>query len=318
MKTTITTRDFTGPARSRHWQDTIGKTYFPLDLSFRRPEAFDGEVVSWELGQVSLSRLTSDALLYRRLPKHLSAQGLEEYLVTLPAVSEVRFSQCGKEVRANPGSFFIERSHEPYEFSHAEPALLWVIKVAGDMLGGRLRSPDRFCSMEFDATNGANGLFVDMLHLIPGRYDTMNEETRATVGRQLVDLLSLAVQSDERVLKSGVSSIRAAHIARIEAFVRAHLDDPDLGPDQVAAGCGISVRYLHELLKDTSHTLAQWIRDQRLQAAYECLEDPAELRTIGEIAYANGFSDQAQFSRSFRSRFGLTPKEARFVGRARA
>lgn len=316
MKTTISTRGVTEAARSRHWHDAISRAYFPLDLTFRKPEAFDGEVTMWELGPVSLSRLTSDAAIYRRLPRHFRNPGPEEFLVTLPAKSEVRFAQGGKEVRANPGAFFIERSHEPYEFSHAEQADLWVMKLSLDMLGGRVRAPDRFCSLEFDATNGANGLFVDMVHMIPRRYDAMTEETRAIVGRQLVDLLALAVQSDERVLTSGISSVRAGHLIRIEAFVRRHLDDPDLGPDEVAAGCGISVRYLHELLRDTNQTLGQWIRDQRLAAAHDDLTNPADTRAIGEIAYARGFADQAQFSRAFRARYGVTPKEARLRHRA--
>ena len=315
MKSTITTKGIELAARSRHWHEAIGRAYFPLDLTFRRPEAFDGELTMWQLGAVSLSRLTSDALVYRRLPKHLQMNGPEEFLVTLPAKAELRFTQGGREVRANPGAFFIERSHEPYEFSHAEAADLWVMKLTSEMLGGRVRAPDRFCSMEFDATNGANGLFSDMIHLIPRRYAAMTEETRNTVGRQLVDLLALALQSDERVLQSGTSSVRAGHLTRIEAFVRRHIDDPDLGPDEVAAGCGISVRYLHELLRDTNQTLGQWIRDQRLAAAHEDLTNPAESRSIGEIAYARGFADQAQFSRAFRTRYGVTPKEARAAHR---
>lgn len=311
MKTTITTKGVDVAGRSRHWHEAIGQAYFPLDLSFRRPEAFDGELTMWQLGNVSLSRLTSDALMYRRLPKHFQTTGPEEFLVTLPAKSEVRFSQGGKEVRANPGAFFIERSYEPYEFSHAEAADLWVMKLSCEMLGGRVRAPDRFCSLEFDATNGANGLFVDMVHLIPQRYAAMTEETRAIVGRQLVDLLALALQSDERVLQSGASTVRAGHLARIEAFVRRNIDDPDLGPDEVASGCRISVRYLHELLRDTNQTLGQWIRDQRLAAAQEDLANAADTRNIGEIAYARGFADQAQFSRAFRARYGVTPKEVR-------
>jgi AraC-like DNA-binding protein len=315
MKTTITTRNIGQAARSRHWHEAIGSTYFPLDLSFRSPEAFDGELTSWQLGTVSLSRLASDALLYRRLSRHLTSQGPEEFLVTVPTRSEVRFSQCGRDVRANPGAFFIERSHEPYEFSHARAADLWVMKVSLEMLGGRVRAPDRFCSLEFDARNGASGLFVDMVRLIPQRYDAMTEETRVTVGRQLVDLLALALQADARILTSGLSSVRAGHLTRIEAFVHHRIGDPDLGPDQVAAGCGISVRYLHELLRDTDRTLGQWIRELRLRAAREDLENPADTRTIGEIAYARGFSDHAQFSRAFRADFGLTPRDVRLSHR---
>ena len=44
------------------------------------------------------------------------------------------------------------------------------------------------------------------------------------------------------------------------------------------------------------------------------VKNPADRRAIGEIAYARGFTDQAQFSRAFRARFGLSPSEAR--GRA--
>ncbi|WP_283179073.1 AraC family transcriptional regulator [Gemmobacter sp. 24YEA27] len=310
MKTTITTEGVDLAGRSRHWHDTIARAYFPLDLTFRRPEAFDGVITNWQLGQVSLSRLTSDSLLYRRLPRHFREPGPEEYLITIPSRSEVRFSQGGKEIRANPGAWFIERSHEPYDFSHDDPADLWVMKVTADMLGGRIRAPDRFCSLEFDATNGASGFFTDMVHLIPARYDAMSEETRSTVGRQLADLLALAIQADDRVMQSGVSSVRAGHLMRIEGFVRRHLDDPDLGPDSVSAGCGISVRYLHEVLRDTNTTLGAWIRDMRLTAAQEDLATPGDRRSIGEIAWTRGFPDQAQFSRAFRARFGMTPKEA--------
>lgn len=46
----------------------------------------------------------------------------------------------------------------------------------------------------------------------------------------------------------------------------------------------------------------------------EDLTNPADRRGIGEIAYARGFTDQAQFSRAFRARFGVPPKEARGRG----
>ena len=58
MKCTITTRGVDQSARSRHWHETIARAYFALDLTFSRPEAFDGELTSWDLGEVSLSRLT--------------------------------------------------------------------------------------------------------------------------------------------------------------------------------------------------------------------------------------------------------------------
>ncbi len=318
MKTTITTANTAVHDRSRHWHDTIAKTYFPLDLTFRNPDSFSGDLSLWQLGDVSLSRLTSDALQYRRLPHHFKAERDEHFLVTVPARSEVFFSQCGKDVRCNAGGFILERSHEPYEFSHDEAADLWVVKVESKALGGRIRQPDRFCSMQFNAAEGAGGLFADMLHLIPGRFDAMTPEVRSTVGQQLVDLLVLALKADERTLTTGTSTVREAHLTRIEAFVRKNLANSDLDPEAIARGCGISTRYLHELFRDTNQTLGSWIRDQRLEACREALRDASNRKTVAEIAYRFGFGDQAQFSRAFKAQFGLPPKDYRERARARS
>ena len=317
MKTTITTAMSVPRDRSRHWHEAIASTYFPLDLTFRDAERFTGELAIWELGDVALSRLTSEALQYRRLTHHLRAERDEHFLVTVPARSEIFFSQCGKDVRCNPGGFILERSHEPYEFSHAEAADLWVLKVEARALGGRIRQPDRFCSMQFNAADGAGGLFADMLHLIPGRFDEMSGEVRTTVGQQLVELLVLAVKADARTLTAGSSTVREAHLTRIEAFIRRNLGNSELDPDTIARACGISTRYLHELFRDTNQTLGSWVRDQRLNACREALRDPANRQTVAEIAYRWGFGDQAQFSRAFKAHFGTPPKDYREQARTR-
>lgn len=311
MKTTVTTRATRAPDRSRHWHQAIAGAYFPLDLKFRNPQSFSGDLSIWQFGEVSISRLTSDGLRYLRLPHHFQTTRKEEFLVTVPARSEVYFSQCGSEVRCAPGGFILERSHEPYEFSHAEPADLWVLKVEARALADRVRAPDRFCSLQFEAANGAGGLFTDMLHILPARFDTMSGEARATVGRQLVDLLVLAIKADDRTLTSGASTVRDAHLMRIEAFIRANLQDFRLDPEKIARACGISTRYLHALFTDTDRTAGSWIRDQRLAACRAALEDPANRQTAAEIAYRWGFSDQTQFSRVFKAHYGLPPGEFR-------
>ncbi len=311
MKTSITTSATRPPDRSRHWHEAIASAYFPLDLRFREADRFSGDLTTWRFGDVSISRLTCDALQYLRLPHHFRGAREEEFLVTVPAKAEVFFSQCGRDVKCRPGGFILERSSEPYQFSHAEPADMWVLKVDADALTGRLRAPDRFCTLQFEANNGAGGLFNDMLQLLPARFDGMTQEARATVGRQLVDLLVLAIKADERVLISGNSTVRAAHLARIEAYIRTNLHEFGLGPERIAQACGISTRYLHALFRDTDQTVRGWIRDQRLAACREALADPNNNQTAAEIAYRWGFGDQTQFSRVFKAHFGVPPGEFR-------
>ena len=297
--------------RSRHWHETIATTYFPLDLRFADADRFAGDLKIWDLGDVSLSRLASEPLEYRRLLHHFHGEREEHYLVTVPVQSEVFFSQCGKDVRCRPGGLILERSHEPYAFSHDEPSDLWVVKVSAMALSGKIRQPDRFCSLQFDVTRGGGGLFIDMLELIPRRIGGMSEELRATVGRQLVELLVLALKDDDRTLTSGATAVRAAHLSRIESYVRSRLGDSALDPDAIARACRISTRYLHELFRDANQTLGSWIRDQRLDACREALGDPGRKQTVAEIAYQWGFGNQAQFSRAFKAQFGVPPREYR-------
>ncbi len=307
----ISTADVAPQRRSAFWHEAIASAYFPLDLEFRDAAHFEGALSNWEMGGVSLSRLTSGALQYKRLAHHFRAEREEHFLVTVPAQSEIYFAQGGRDVRCHPGGFILERSHEPYEFSHDDAADLWVLKVEAKALTLRLRAPDRFCSLQFNAADGAGGLFADMLHLIPGRFEGMSREGRDTVGKQLIDLLVLALKNDERTLTAGSSTVREAHLTRIESFARRHLASAELDPETIARACGISTRYLHELFRDTNQTLGSWIRDQRLAAARESLGDRSDKRSLAEIAYAHGFGDQAQFSRSFKAQFGLAPKDYR-------
>jgi len=308
MDSLITTAGLDPASRSRHWHEAIASTYFPLELTFKHTDTFEGELLSWQLGELSLSRLRSQPLSYRRLPRHMTNESEEEFLITIPT-----HSQTGKEVRCNPGGFIFERSNEPYEFSHNDPASLWVLKVSDKALSQRIQAPGRFCSLEFDACNGTGGLFTDMLQHIPNRIHNITEEARATIGEQLIELLALSVESDERTMVSGSSAVRSAHLARIEHYLRTHLSDPLLSPERVADACGISTRYLHELFRDTNQTLGQWIRDQRLLACRQDLKDPTNYQTIATIAYSHGFTDQAQFSRAFKNHFEQTPKDFRHL-----
>jgi AraC-like DNA-binding protein len=302
--------------RRHYWQEIISRTYFPLDITFAGGSGFNGSLGAWSLGPVSVSRNVSDGLLYRRHERHLLNEREECFLITVPELAEIRFVQDGRDVRCRPGAFLIERSHLPYEFSHRDPAALWVLKVPSSVLRARISRPERLATLQFDASRSTGALFVDTLRLAGARIDEMEEPARALIGKHLVDLLAMAVEADERVLVGHASSVRNAHLHRCEQFIRSRLADPELTPQAVANGCGISLRYLHQIFEAEGITVSAYIRNQRLLACDAMLRDPNCRKSISEIAYLWGFGDQAQFSRNYRNRFGCTPSEARAASRA--
>lgn len=294
--------------RSSRWNAVVAESYFPLELQFQDPIHFDGTLTRSSLGHVSLSRLASDPVSYERRKSHIKGAQQEEYLVTLPRATPVEFRQMGREVRCDPGGFIIERGDEPYRFHYNRPNDLFVLKVSRAALSERVRQPDRFCAQVIDATQGTASLFASMVNSTQGQIEKLTGSTGETVGRQLLELLGLALNETSDANESNFSSVRAAHLARVEKFIRSNLKNQGLSPELIAESCGISKRYLHDLFKDVNGTVSQQIRDLRLIAARDRLQAKGNL-PISEVAYRFSFADQAQFSRLFKAKFGVTPSE---------
>jgi AraC-like DNA-binding protein len=296
-------------ARAGHWNAVIAETYFPLHLTYRDAATFDGRLEHQMLGDLSLSRLQTEAVQYERHPRHITGASEEQYLITIPRRSPVEFRQLGREVRCDPGGFIIERGDEPYRFSYGATNDLCVLKVAKPVLSNRLRNPDSFCAQVFNGREGMGGLFTTMAQQVQAQA-VSDPAASDVLGRQLIELLTLAIDRSSEIAVVTHSSVRAAHLKRAEQVVRRNLSNPDLSPDLVADACGISKRYLHEIFADGNSTVSQHIREQRLIAARGMLQMP-DPGPMADIAYRFGFSDQAQFSRLFKAMFGQTPSSFR-------
>jgi AraC-like DNA-binding protein len=107
--------------------------------------------------------------------------------------------------------------------------------------------------------------------------------------------------------------------ARVCSIVKARFTDPDLGPCEVAAEAGISLRYLQKLFTARGSTCGQYISSIRLENAARLLQRCASMKTgqpLGGIAYACGFRDYTHFARGFRRRFGCAPGASRLTASA--
>ena len=293
------------------WAHACDRTYFPLEPSYRRPELFSGTLRSWGLGQVVASRYSADAALYERNARHLRVGGDDEFLLTFPQTGKVRFMQRGREVVCAPGGFILERSNEPYEFSHDMAAELFVAKIKARDLQATLSYPERYCAVCFDSDYGVGGLLRDVIKLSEIRATELTIEGSSLLGQQVIELLSLAVQSHPNGSTSTESSVRLAHLQRINAAITRRYSDPNLGPAEVAAECGISLRYLHDLCRGDGASFRERLRKTRLAVVQKALKSSALRTSITEIALRAGFSDLSSFSRAYRQAFGETPRETR-------
>ena len=134
------------------------------------------------------------------------------------------------------------------------------------------------------------------------RRDTLDGLVGVTIAEQALDLVALAFSAETQQSGSSLSSSRATTLLRLKSVIGSRLHETDLRPAAVAAGAGISIRYANALLSAEGTSLERHILDRRLERCRRALEDPRQAhRTVGEIAFAWGFSDLSHFARRFKA-----------------
>lgn len=137
------------------------------------------------------------------------------------------------------------------------------------------------------------------------------DDEAAAVQEALVTILAAALRGKQPDNASDVRPLSIALRQRVLDFIDYNINDPDLSPDFILRRFNVSRAHLYRAFAEDGG-ISSVIRDRRLDAAFvELTRTDATARSITEIAFALGFSSSTHFLRRFRTRFGLTPGEAR-------
>lgn len=106
-----------------------------------------------------------------------------------------------------------------------------------------------------------------------------------------------------------------AYFMSAKEFIHSHAHLPQLSVRDVAEEVGISERHLSRIFASQDNSVGRYISDVRLDLAYKLLTgERSRGMTIGEIAQRAGFVHSSHFSRAFRGKYGMSPREARHTG----
>ena len=105
-----------------------------------------------------------------------------------------------------------------------------------------------------------------------------------------------------------VNSVGEGLKERVMEVIKSNLDNPDFGVEDLSREIGMSRVHMNRKLKEAlGISPSSLIKSTRMkQAAYLLVHYKVN---VSEVAYKVGFSTPSYFSNSFRSYFGLSPKE---------
>lgn len=104
-------------------------------------------------------------------------------------------------------------------------------------------------------------------------------------------------------------SMDQAFLQKLKEIVEENLGNEQFGVKDLARAAGMSRSKIHrKLQKITSQSTSQFIREIRLDHAFEMLQN--QVATVSEISYRVGFSSPTYFSKCFHEYYGFPPRDA--------
>lgn len=300
-----------GGVAEREWARAISATYYLQDVRSEGGHAFHGRLAVQPVGAISLSRIISTPVTYRRRPLQIAAHAEGYHLVTIPLGGDLFFEQEAAHARCPANCFLTERGDLPYELHQPGENELLVLRLPESLLDGYMPRGHSFQGRTVGRPVGFSGLFIDFMRSVTANADGLDATGGPVIARQLLELLALALVEGDRSFESSEGTVASAHLRRIKAAIRRRLHEADVTPARIAADCGLSVRYLHRLFATAGTTMGRWTTEQRLVEADGALRDPRNRASLAMVAHLHGFTDQSQFCRHYKKRFGRTPGETR-------
>lgn len=302
-------------ASFRRWQGHLG---FAGSADLVDPDAapaFQAAVEIYFLDNLIIS-LSSGSHAHRivRTPQDVARTGIDFLLVSLH-LEGGHDGRCGRRpIQAGPGDVSFVDYAFPFDVV-VPPFRTLALTVPRTALPEPMRRR-ALHGLVPDAGHPATRLLVHCLREIHAALPSLTCEQGIAAARALVGLADAASQGS-RDVRDDVSPAKLDLFDQAQARIERSLGDGDLSVAALAGNLGVSRAVLYGLFSEHGG-VQSYIRERRLHRCYEILNGGDRTdETIGAIALSMGFRSEAHFSRAFKERFGLSPRELRIIAARR-
>lgn len=293
-----------------YWREVLCEAYIALNPTRPSPTGgFIGSVAARPLSSVNVTTIASCRQKIYRGRSEISRMPREVYFLNLQVRGQCCMQQGGRAALLDPGEFALVDSTEPYLNDYCSDD--WEqhsFRIPRHLLRPLLKNPDHATATKIGANGGIEAVTVEYLMSIARNVDTL-APTGTALTSSMVELVALAVGGNAQVREQGRGSARQALHGLLLKHIELNIADPDLSPGSVAAHFGITPRYLHKVLEESGRSFGRLVLEGRLERCASRLTSGRD--SVTEVAMSMGFNDLSHFSRTFRQKYGVSPREYR-------
>jgi AraC-like DNA-binding protein len=292
------------------WRESMGVFLESRLSTYRDIGRFSGEIESYLLDDIMLTRGMSVGQKYDRTVARIAHDGLDHYMIQIFLQGNCEMKVHGREVKSAPGRAIAFDLAEVMDSINSGFDVLCIV-VPRARLAPLLTNPDSMHGQMPDAESGAGIMLADFVASLYLAAPSLTPTEAKSAMRALLEMLAAAFNGAPAGEVAARDAGRQALLLRAQIFIRENLAAADLGPETIALSVGVSRTALYRLFEPIGG-IANYVREIRLR---KCLAEIMSVRhahrQVSEIAYRWGFTDASHFARLFKQRFGRTPSEAR-------
>ena len=291
------------------WQSALTDNYGTWQVHEAVGPQFAANVKSREFNGLRVVECVCDPCTGRRLPQVI-ARDDETYIgVQITKAGSETFHFGDDAVNVGPGDLLIWSSNQPTEFTVIERLHKVSLILPWSAVQERLPRGSQFNGTMIDSRRGIGAVLFGHVESLAEQMEGLGDADQAAVRRATLELLTAAMSHRIDTPPRGLAM---RYLKQLQDYVLSNLPDQNMTPTSIAVANQMSPRYVHMLFAQTGVSVSAWIKAQRLARCSEDLRSRTYRDTgVAEIAYAWGFSDPTHFSRAFKQRFGVNPREYR-------
>jgi AraC-like DNA-binding protein len=293
------------------WSDAIS-TQYGMNGMTDPVRSANSRTQGWFAGEVGILEVDLGAQHWSPLGAESAAWPGEHLFLKLVTSGSMVIGQHGEERAFGPGSMVLIDPARAFTEQFVERTRLIAMRIPKQAMRARGFRYSLSTLVVPDLDSPDVRAVRDFLLCVAKQAGVPSLRTRERFGEQVLDLMDVIVNGSAHSTRGRNSE---ATLLRAKRIIARRIGESQISVAQIAAEMNISANHLNRIFKTDGVSVMRYLWLLRLEHAARLLTDTSEQRLqVQQIAYQCGFTSTAHFSRTFRQRYGVSPRDAASAG----
>jgi AraC family transcriptional regulator, positive regulator of tynA and feaB len=307
MSISVSTDPIRPTERQAFWTEAICRSFANIETKPLGSAVVSGHFEFVEIGDAKLVRFDSSPQCYTRDARLVSRAGSDEFMFDFQRRGRSAMMQAGNEGTIDPGYGVLYDARRPFEdrlFGPEQRAEVLIATVPAAALLRAVPEAGRLCARPVPLSGTVARSIAALVRTAISVPSPPTKRVGPDIVAYLTALLRIAAGASHQLSRPDLFYL-------IDGYLRMNIATARSAP-ALAAEFGISERTFHRIFADRSTTFERHVLHLRVELFRDLLRQPLlENISIARLAHQCGFADAAHASRTFKDRFGATPRDFR-------